>query len=294
MFNLFSKKGNGLFFGVGTGRCGTMFLANVLNAHPRILCLHEGMRRNGTTKCEALLDYLTLHNFAAYSRPSEARTMFAKARSIMPVLRKQKRVSLLGDIAYNYAPFIASIHSKFPAAKIIYIYRNGIEFVRSVITDVIPDPCPVGWQEKRKQSREERYIELGRLRPLPSNPEYLDWPHMSVIAKNSWLWAETNRIILDGIRSVPAENVLQIRFEDFIDDVETGYSRIITFLGIKDFAMKSVREILHTRINKRENKVLPVWSEWSHDMRQDFLRFGGGMMRELGYITSNSQELSEW
>ncbi len=38
--------GTGLFFGVGTGRCGTMTMANLLNAETGVVALHEGQFRH--------------------------------------------------------------------------------------------------------------------------------------------------------------------------------------------------------------------------------------------------------
>jgi len=204
-------------------------------------------------------------------------------RASMPKIRKQQRKKILGDIAYNYSPFVRSIHHQFPKAKIIYIYRNGIEFVRSVVTNAAPDPCPVGWQEHgRKQSREERYIALGRLRPLPADPISNQWQHMDVIAKNAWLWAETNRIIQDALKDIPNTNILTIKFEDFFADVDAGYRELVAFLGVDD-AMPSVQELLHTHINTRSEKTLPTWDEWSDEMRKSFLCHAGDMMQNLGY-----------
>ena len=273
-------EGEGLFFGVGTGRCGTMSLANTLNSFPKTLCLHEGMVRNGTEKGEAVLEFLTLQNKAAYSKPDESHSIFAKFRGNLPDLKQQRGVKFLGDIAYNYAPFVKAIATQYPRAKLIFLYRNGIDFVRSVITDETPDPCPVGWQEKgRNFSREERYIALGRLRPIATNSIAPMWEQMTAIAKNAWLWSETNRLILDAIEDIPQDQVFRLEFASFFADVDVTIQKLSCFLGMEAEQTKLV--IPH--INRRSEKIIPHWKKWDMKDQRDFRFHAGEIMERLGY-----------
>lgn len=273
------QGGRGLFFGVGTGRCGTMSLANALNHHKSVLCLHEGMIRNGTVKGEPVLPFLTLQNNLAYSSPEEADAIFDKFRGKM-ANAKFDNVNFFGDIAYNYSPFVRSIYQKYPEAKLIFIFRNGIDFVRSAVTAAEPDPCPVGWKaDGARLSREERYIALGRLRPSPTNPLHQKWPSMDVIERNSWLWAETNRIILDSLKYWPEKQVLKLRLEDFAKNPIGIVREVLEFLCVPS-SFDSV-EVPH--INSRNLKVLPEWIDWSDFDKHKFVSHAGEVMRRLGY-----------
>ena len=69
-----------LFFGVGTGRCGTMTVANLLNEEAEVCCLHEGYVRRGEDKADQILPYLTLQNLRAYHEPETAKTLFETAQ----------------------------------------------------------------------------------------------------------------------------------------------------------------------------------------------------------------------
>ncbi len=281
-----NEEGEGLFFGVGTGRCGTMTLVNLLNSEADVTALHEGKFRHGETAGQQLLPFLTLQNFHAYCHPSEAGKIIADRRGDMPSLRKQRGVRLYGDVAYNYAPFVASLADLFPAAYIIHIFRDGRDFVRSAYTAEIPDPTPVGWLDpNRPISKLERYIALGRLRPCEDDPLAADWNRMTPVARNAWLWAETNRIILDGLERWPSDKIIQIRFEDFFKDPKISYLQLRQRMGLtKQFHSSQIDHLLSRNINARLQTVLPRWSEWKKDVNEDFNRYAGDMMYRLGYI----------
>lgn len=269
--------GSRLFFGTSTGRSGTMLLANLLNSEPGVTCLHEGKFRHREEPGEQVLEFLTLENLHAYHSRHAAEEIFRRKRE------RIEPTGLLGDLAYNYAPFVRAIPNVYPEAKLIVMFRNGIEFVRSVVTDEDPDPTPVGWKASRPTSRVERFIALGRLRPAPEDPLSAEWPTLSVVAKNAWLWAETNRLILDGADAWQPSQVLIVRFEDLIGDLDGAYGKVRTFLGITSDLTAVTRALMRAPINRRSKKVLPEWRDWTDDQKTEFERFAGSVMVQLGY-----------
>lgn len=278
------SDGSGLFFGCGTGRCGTMTLANLLNAEAGVACLHEGRFRLREEQGEQWLPFLTLQNLQAYLAPQAAPEILQRARAGMPALRQARGLRLLGDIAYNYSPFVAALRETFPAARLVFIHRDGREFVRSAYTDETPDPTPVGWlDEGRSPTRLERFVALGRLRPREIDPEAAAWPSLPPIERNAWLWAETNRIILGAIESWPAEQVFWLRFESFVAQPLEMYRRLRKFLGIEAGEPEALRSLLDQPINRRARKILPPVLEWSEDLNQRFAAYADAMMRRLGY-----------
>ena len=272
--------GSGLFFGASTGRSGTMLLANLLNSEPGVTCLHEGKFRNREEPGDQVLAYLTLENVLAYHNRSAAEDIFRRKRGAVRSLAENK---LFGDIAYNYAPFVDVMPRVFDDAKLVVMFRDGREFVRSVVTDQDPDPTPVGWKAGRVSSKVERFISLGRLRPAQEDPLSTEWPTLSVVAKNAWLWAETNRLILEGLRAWRDSHVLQVKFETFVSDMPSTYSQVRQFLGIEGKPSAETRSLMNAPINRRSAKKMPDWHMWKSDEQQDFMRFAGNTMKHLGY-----------
>lgn len=273
-----------LFFGVGTGRCGTMTLANLLNAERGVRCLHEGKVRQGEEAGEQWLSFLTLQNLHAYFHPETAEALFRKHRGDMDKLRQQHALRCLGDIAYNYAPLVGVMPKILPAARLIVFFRDGRDFVRSAYAASGPDPAPVGWSPGRPADKVERFIALGRLRPRPSDPISGEWAAMSPVAKNAWLWAETNRLILAGLEAWPRHQVLTVRFEEFFADVVAGYSAVRQFLDIEGPLPPTTMEIVEQRINTRRDYPLPPWQSWDAATTTEFMAYARPVMEQLGYL----------
>jgi hypothetical protein len=281
-----TSSGAGLVFGVGAGRCGTMTLANLLNSEPDCFCLHEGKIRVGMAVGEQYLPFLTLENYRAYLHPEEAEEILREKRRDMPGLLQKRQCAVLGDVAYNYAPFIETIPNVFPAAKLVVLLRDGRDFVRSVYTNERPDPTPVGWLDGDVTlTPVEKYVALGRLRPRPGSADAGLWPKMSPVAKNAWLWSETYRLILDGLAGWDTDNVRILRFEVFFADLETNYAQLRKWLGLSGPVAPETQEVLGAKkINSRHSRILPHWTEWTEQTTQDFMAFAGETMQRTGYI----------
>jgi hypothetical protein len=273
-----------LFFGTGTGRCGTMTLANLLNEEAKTVCLHEGKFRHGETAGEQWLPFLTLQNLHGYFHPERNVDVLHQTRGEVEARRTAAGLDRLGDIAYNYAPFVGQLPQVFPTSRLFVMVRDGRDFVRSVYTSEVPDPTPVGWPDAdRKLDKVERYIALGRLRPRPGDPLAKTWDKLPPVGKNAWLWAETNRLILDGLAAWPTDQVRVLRFETFFADPLGNYDQLRAFLGIDRPLPASVPGLLEKRINARRQTILPHWREWDAAATALFEQYAGAMMRRLGY-----------
>jgi len=282
------SSGAKIFFGAGAGRCGSMMLANLLNAEDRVLALHEGKIRKREESKQQRLPFLTLENFQAYAKPEQAKQIFADRRKGVATIIADENLRAFGDIAYNNSPFVAAIPKVFPKARLIVLVRDGRDFVRSVYTSDRPDPTPVGWLDADVELSDlERYIALGRLRPLPADPVANKWPTMSAVAKNAWLWAETYRVVMDGVESSwNQDQVMIVRAEDMFADPAEKYHEIRDFLGFRWPVSPDVETLLKVQINARPGNssyLLPKHPEWDKFTGDDFWAYAFATMDRLGY-----------
>jgi hypothetical protein len=274
-----------MVFGAAAGRCGTMTLANLLNNENNLIGLHEGMVRHLDVEGNRVLPALVLQNVLAYHKPLRAQGIFSDMRTNIPDLMKEHSVTGFADIAYYNAPFVGVISEIFPDAKLIVILRDGRDFVRAVCTDLKPDPMPAGWAEADKElSKVERFISLGRLRPVPDSDFAQEWDKLPAFERNAWLWNATYRLIIDGLKKWPANQVKIIRFEKFFSDPLRYYEEVRNFLNLEGEVALGTAEIAERRINERPYYKIPKWHEWDEGLSKRFFRLAGEMMEELDYV----------
>lgn len=273
-----------LFFGVGTGRAGTMALSNILASEPGVTCLHEGKLRHGEVAGKQFLPFLTLENRLAYENPDEAPVFFERTRASLAQIARDAGGTHFGDIAYNYTPFLGPLGRTYPAAKLIVFVRSGIDFVRSATQRSGEDVSPVGWPPLDKSlSRVERFVGLGRFAPRQQDPLSARWPTLDHVARNAWLWAETNRLIFDGISLRPPGTTFVLRYEEFFADPLSAYPKLRQFLEIHAPLSPSTIDLLRTPVNVRTQKILGSFVTWTSIEQEQFREFAGPMMDRLGY-----------
>ncbi len=261
-----------------------MHLANTLNAEPDCVCVHEGKFRLREESGEQKLPFLTLENRIAYEYPERAAQIIADKRGGMREVDFGD-VRHVGDIAYNYCPFLEPLAGLFPDAKFIVIFRDGRTFVRSATLSDGEDEVPVGWPPADKElSDMERYISLGRLQPRRDSPHAIAWRDWDAFEKNTWLWAATNRIVLDALGNLPPERCLVVRFEAFVADPVAQYGAIREFLGFTEPLGEATRAVLESKkVNARKDYWLPAYEDWSPRQKSFFADLAGDVMERLDY-----------
>lgn len=275
-----------LFLGTGAGRCGTMALANLLNSELDVTCLHEGKIRAREAAGEKLLPFLTLQNRQAYEKPETAAALFQRYRGDMAARGAANGTAWFGDVAYNYAPFIEHAPAALPGARIFVLFRNGLDFVRSATALEGDDPAPVGWPPRDKVLGDvENFIGLGRWRPRAGARWAAEWDRdFDHFERNAWLWAETNRVLLDALDRIDPAVVMRIRFEDFFPRLPHAYGELRDFLGLSPAMAPATLALLEgRRINHRSEYAVPPAAEWDLGMRSRFAQIAGDVMERLGY-----------
>ena len=270
-------------FIVSTGRCGTTALGLLVNESANAVAVNEGQIRAEDLSGRQPLRALTLENLQAYRQPEKARQLFEQARGpLVDEFTASVGKGLYVEIAYYLAPFVAVLPELYPDAKVLYLTRDGRTFVRDIYVDETPDPMPVGYLDRGPATKQELFVSYGRLRPNQDDALAGSWPEMSPFEKNTWLWTETNRLILDGLDKWPEEQVMHLKMEDMFQKNLLGEA--LGFLGVEGVADDKIEEILGKRVNSRKKLVLPQWPEWSGWHRERFNDLALDMMRRLGYL----------
>ena len=125
-----------IVIGLGTGRCGTASLSNLLKEQPGAMCFHE---LNVAAMC--FFDtprpvFNTIEEYELILAGGETRMLTADL-SRKGVVRdydkliKMERVSLLGDVAYYYLSYVADIAARFPSVRFVCLKRDRTRTVQS-------------------------------------------------------------------------------------------------------------------------------------------------------------------
>ncbi len=273
-----------LTFVTGTGRCGTVSLANILSLSPTTLAMHEGQTRDGLESAERILPHLTLQNLAGYLEPSQSESILRqfRDRQVKQIQRERPDINHLCDIAYYYAPFAAVLPRVFPESKLVVIVRDGRHFVRSAYTSEVPDPMPAGYVDEREFTSHELFCAAGRLQPREDDPISDSWDDFTPFQKNCWLWAETNRILLDVVDQREPGRVCLTRFEELFQS-EAEMDRLLHYLEIEDIPKEKRGGIIGMRLNARTGTVLPHPNQWEEERVSEFENIAGATMNRLGY-----------
>ncbi len=203
-------------FCVGTGRCGTTFLAEAAGREPDVSASHERERLGAT-----------FHMFCKWHRIPVDHEGFLRARE--DEIRRDlaaRRFSIECSALLSHS--LEELHERF-GAKFVLLVRHPAETVASfavrgwfVRTPVRKDlSLPPSFY-----SGEEARHFLGR--NLPHGPEFERWAGLTQIGRISWFWQARNRAILDQFARLPPDRCRIQRLEDLDFD---GYRALAAWLG---------------------------------------------------------------
>lgn len=132
-----AKMGEGIVFGLGTGRCGTSSLASLLNGQPETVCFHElnpsAMAWSGA---EATIGSL-MRDFIAILGGGElyvTADLVAPNRSApLQRARSLPKISAIGDIGSYYLPYVPFMIEQWPGLRFPCLRRNRAEVIASFV-----------------------------------------------------------------------------------------------------------------------------------------------------------------
>lgn len=241
------------FFVLSTGRAGSTTIAEVLSEHPDIDCQHEPkiqliristkLLHNEISEDEALSELEQLFRYFTYTN-----------------------CKLYGESDQKLVNLVPLIQKIFPNAKFIWLIREPSAAVNSTWSR--------GWFDDRELAiggYPKEHFSLYRhffsdYRPqahLCGDMKEEAWLSMSSFAKNCWYWTYWNNLIAKGLTTVPGENQLKVRLENF----DAELNKIQNFLGVE-------QKPLTTKVyNTAEQRYsMKSTADWTEQMRADFNR----------------------
>jgi SAM-dependent methyltransferase len=239
---------------VGSGRCGTRLLWEMLNMHPDLLVVNEshflvdfrnryGVREVETTELVRRVMELRHANGSSIIgvnlecfgiTPSEMAEFFARLEEDRPQLSvsqfydcvatfwmKRCGKRLWADKTPDYGCFLSEIREMWPGVKVIHIRRDGFSVARSMMNHV-------GYQALLSVNSDW----WGTVAALT-----MDWE--ARLAGRSFsgaemleLWARRQLRIAQDLRGIPRDEWVEVQYEDLVRNPVGVLERLAKFSGL--------------------------------------------------------------
>lgn len=258
-------------FAVGTGKCGTHFLVELLKWEPDVAASHEREPRLQTFHRYCKWYNLPVDN-EGYLQAMETR-----------IADDLKNHSLSFEASSHLSLSIRELHERF-SAKIILLVRHPRDVVRSYLKK--------GWYaEPIVQDRRDLalgYQDYGRFhhflgRIVPRGDELDSWNELTQVGKLAWYWSRLNQAVLEEGQRLPSERWRLYRLETF--DFEQ-YQEFSDFLGFRPQLRES--EFNRIRTSRPGGKNPPSATRWSPAEWEQFRTYAGPLAEQLGYELSEA------
>lgn len=253
-------------FAVGTGRCGTHFLAELLQLEPEVAASHER---------EPLIE--TFHRYCKWNELPVDDEGFLQAM--------EHRIR--GDLARRACSFEASCHLSLSIPELEDRFRPRIVLLVRRPRDVVRSHIEKGWYAsptvQRDPDRALGYQDTGGFhhflgRIAPRGDAYVDWSKLTQVGKLAWFWTTINQTaIRDGGR-LPAERWRVYRLEDF--DYAT-YIELAEFLGYEPQVTRERFDKLRAARPGAHKRMPP--RQWTDIENGELERLTGELAARLGY-----------
>jgi len=234
----------------GTGRCGTHFLYELLNAHKHVNAFHIQH-----------LDADSFYRYCAWNNlPVDTADFIAYRQKYIEDATTQRKLYFESNPYLSFSINLLYSHLK---TKYIFIIRNPEAVVRSHIVKgwyskdpLVKDPNKaIGFQYKMKTNHF-----LGRI--VPSGTEYERWSNLTRVGKLAWMWNEVNMKIQEELDKLPKEHFFFIKVEDLDHH---RFMNILSFMELpQDIDESKFKAIKNAKPGKGVKKEVSEWTnrEW--------------------------------
>lgn len=240
------------FFIVGTGRCGTQLLRNILNKNPEVKVVPEThffpvlyeKFGTGPLSCEDFMKivlnmygsrgkqwiYAILKDtgkslnlfeeeFRSYCSDSRERALRTYMELFYSFFYGEN--VLIGDKTPHYGAYAAEIKQIWPDAKFIHLVRDGVDVAYSMSGH----PAFVKYINGKVSPKELDTIMFeGKNRYLPSDPVSME--------QALTFWEELYFATKNALEKVDQRDVLTLRYEDLLYKPDDNIKQLAHFLGL--------------------------------------------------------------
>jgi len=259
---------NQVGFCVGTGRCGTTFLTELIGKEPTVAAAHERDRLGAT-----------FHMFCKWHHleVDPAGFLLAKEEAIRHDL-KDHAFSFESSALLSHS--LQELFARFQA-KFLLLVRHPADTVASFAVRGWFLRTPVRHDTKLPPTfyggEKARHF-LGR--NIPYGDEFDRWANLTQIGRLAWFWQARNRAILQQFQSIPTSHCQVVRLEDL--DFER-YQQVATFLGWRPQVTPSeLNTLTNARLNAGPNAPRTI-DTWSQQELAEFQAEVGPIAKALGY-----------
>jgi hypothetical protein len=281
---------NPYLFIVGCPRSGTTLLGRMVDAHPDIAVIHEGRfapewyeRRRGLTAngfvtpelIDKLLGHPPFEHVSVGRRELEGLLPRGKpvtyadfVAGIFDLHGRAHGKPLVGDKTPHYVRSLPTLHSLWPAAKIVHLIRDGRDVAQSAL----------GWKKVT-----ERGGSVARFSAFREDR----------VATVACWWEWLVRLGREDGAVLGPSAYHEVRYEALVADPATECRRLCDFLGVpfheRMLAFHEGRERDDPSLDAKQawRPVTPGLRDWRSEMSPaDVERFeavAGGLLDELGY-----------
>lgn len=252
-------------FTLSTGRVGTETLARLFELDKKVIALHEPLPKLfGLSKtC-----YELTNNFS-----SVAQVEAALVEAFLTGRRDLLNYALYTSHGYietgPHLTFAAPIILKvIPDARFIHMVRDP----QSVVNSGILRKWYTG-----------HINDQWRITPKLGDPFEPLWQNFNQVEKITWLWAETNRWILDFSRTLGKDRCLIIYSEDLFNANSEMILSMFTHLELATPPERKIRHILSKRLNAQKLGFDQKSVDWNHQIHPELVSFISRITDTLGY-----------
>lgn len=185
------------------------------------------------------------------------------------------RCSIFGD-AGSWIPLtIPKVHEIIPVARIIYLVRNGVQQVHSMLTKSI-----LGRVGKRDWLYTHFLRRLWVFAGKPGRP----WQKKTWYEQLCWFWQECDKAP-KWLRDQGFE-VEVYRLEDLTQDEDALRSLILSVAPERKLSDEEIHCMQRRDVNRKvrgDRTSSKLWSQWSPELRTAFEQVCGPGMKRYGY-----------
>jgi hypothetical protein len=255
-------------FCIGTGRCGTTFLARLAGQEPEVASSHERLRLGAT-----------FHMFCKWHKiPVDSEGFLLDREEAIRRDLTDRHFSFECSALLSHS--LEELFERFRARFLLLVRRPEETVASFVVRGWFVKPCArnnPNLPPSYREGEEPRHF-LGR--NIPHGAEFGRWTRLTPIGRLSWFWQARNRAILEQFRRLPVSHCRVERLEDL--DFER-YREVAEFMGWQSRIDSGLfTELAQTRLNAGPNPPRKC-TDWSAVEAAEFEQEVAPVAEALGF-----------